>query len=64
MQEGQSFLELRNQNDNKTNCFFNLSYALDIRDFYTLNKGDQKAAILTDFTVDLAALEKVLDELS
>lgn len=64
MQEGKSFLELRNQNENKTNCFINLSSALDIKDFYTLNKGDQKAAILINFTVDLAALEKVLDELS
>ena len=64
MQEGQTVVELRNQNDDITNCYFNLASALGIRYFYTLNKGDHKATIVTDFTVDLVALEKVLDELS
>jgi capsular polysaccharide biosynthesis protein len=64
MQGGQTVVELRNQNDDITNCYFNLASALGIRYFYTLNKGDHKATILTDFTVDLVALEKVLDELS
>ncbi len=63
MKEGQTVLELRNQNDDITNCYFNLASALGIRYFYTLNKGDQKATISTDFTVDLSALENVLNEL-
>lgn len=64
MQEGQTVVELRNQNDDKTNCYFNLASALGIRYFYTLNKGDSTNSISSDFTVDLFALEKVLDELS
>lgn len=64
MQEGQTVVELRNQNDDKTNCYFNLASALGIRYFYTLNKGDSANSISSDFTVDLFALEKVLDELS
>ncbi len=64
MQEGQTIVELRNQNDDKTNCYFNLASALGIRYFYTLNKGDSANSISSDFTVDLFALEKVLDELS
>lgn len=64
MQESQTVVELRNHNDDITNCYFNLASALGIKYFYTLNKGDQKDTILTDFTVDLAALEKVLDELN
>lgn len=64
MKQGQTVVELRNQNDAITNCYFNLASALEIRYFYTLNKGDHKATILTDFTVDLVALEEVLDELN
>ncbi|MDI1323683.1 MAG: glycosyltransferase family 61 protein [Algoriphagus sp.] len=64
MQEGLTVVELRNQNDDKSNCYFNLASTLGIKYFYTLNKGDHKNTILTDFTVDLIALEKVLDELN
>lgn len=64
MEEGQKVVELRNQNDDQTNCYFNLASTLGIKYFYTLNKGDGKDTILTNFTVDLGALEKLLDELN
>lgn len=64
MREGQTVLELRNRSDDKTNCYFNLASTLGIKYFYTQNKGDLKNTISTDFTVDLSALEKVLEELN
>lgn len=64
MQEDKTVVELRNQSDDKTNCYFNLASTLVIKYFYTQNKGDHKNTIATDFTVDMLALEKVLDELN
>jgi capsular polysaccharide biosynthesis protein len=60
MQEGMKVLELRNVNDSITHCYFNLASALGLRYFYTLNKGDSKNTIMTDFTIDVKALEEAL----
>ena len=60
MKEGMAVLELRNFNDSITQCYFNLASALGLRYFYTLNKGDSKNTIMTDFTIDLKALEEAL----
>ncbi|MFL0682140.1 MAG: glycosyltransferase family 61 protein [Algoriphagus aquaeductus] len=56
-------LELRNQNDHLTQCFFKLASALDLAYYYTLNRGDSENTILTDFTIDLEALDKTLDQI-
>lgn len=56
-------LELRNIGDSKTQCYFNLASALELPYFYTLNQGDHKDTIMTDFTIDLEALEDVLDQI-
>lgn len=63
MQEGMKILELRNFNDSVTQCYFNLASALGLRYFYTLNKGDHKDTIMTDFTIDVQALEVTLADL-
>ncbi len=54
-------LELRNIGDSKTQCYFNLASALELQYYYTLNKGDHMDTIMTDFTIDLDALQSVLD---
>lgn len=56
-------LELRNAGDAITQCYFNLASALDLPYFYTLNSGDSKDTIMTDFTIDLEALSKALSEI-
>jgi capsular polysaccharide biosynthesis protein len=61
MQEGMKVLELRNIGDSKTQCYFNLASALGIQYFYTLNLGDHQDPIMTDFTIDLTALETALE---
>ncbi len=60
MQEGMKILELRNVNDSVTQCYFNLASALGLRYFYTLNQGDHKDTIMTDFTINVPALEETL----
>lgn len=60
MQEGMKVLELRNVNDSITQCYFNLSSALGLQYFYTLNKGDSKNTIMTNFMIDVKALEEAL----
>ena len=59
--EGAKVLELRNEGDSFSQCYFNLTSALDIPYFYTLNKGSNKATILADFEIDLQALEQALE---
>lgn len=61
MKEGMKVLELRNIGDSVTQCYFNLASALQLSYYYTLNQGDHRDTILTDFTIDLSALEQVLD---
>lgn len=56
-------LELRNVGDSITQCYFNLASALDLPYFYTLNSGDSKDTIMTDFTIDLEALSHALSEI-
>lgn len=63
LKENMRVLELRNIGDTRTNCYFNLASALDLRYYYTLNKGDHRDTIMTDFTVDLIALETVIDQI-
>lgn len=60
MKEGQQVVELRNHGDSKTQCYFNLAAALGLRYFYTLNRGDNVDTIMSDFTIDLKALENLL----
>lgn len=59
--EGARVLELRNEGDSISQCYFNLASALDIPYFYTLNKGSEKSTILADFEIDLQALEQALE---
>lgn len=63
MQKNQKVVELRNIDDKKTNCYFNLASALGQQYFYTLNQGDSKNSIVSDFTIDLKALEEILEEI-
>lgn len=56
-------LELRNVGDSITQCYFNLASALDLPYFYTLNSGDSKDTIMTDFTIDPEALSHALIEI-
>lgn len=56
-------LELRNVGDAITQCYFNLASALDLPYFYTLNSGDSKDTIMTDFTIDPEALSHALSEI-
>ncbi len=44
-----------------TQYYFNLASALDLNYYYTLNKGDHLDTILSDFIIDLNALESALD---
>lgn len=53
-------LELRNIGDSITQCYFNLASALGLHYYYTLNKGDHQDTIMTDFMIDLSALDSVL----
>lgn len=55
-----SVIELRNHSDSINQCYFNLASALNLNYLYTLNKGDSKNTISTNFTIDLEALEEVL----
>lgn len=63
MAEGTKVLELRNEGDSVTQCYFNLASALGLRYYYTLNKGDHKDSIMTDFTIDLEALQVALESI-
>lgn len=63
MQKNQKVVELRNIDDKKTNCYFNLASALGQQYFYTLNQGDSKNSIVSDFTINLKALEEILEEI-
>jgi len=60
MQEGQHVVELRNQGDSKNQCFFNLASAMRLNYYYTLNQGDTPDTVITDFNIDLVALESLL----
>ncbi|MFN3760872.1 MAG: hypothetical protein ACK4SF_16790 [Algoriphagus aquaeductus] len=40
-----------------------MASALDLAYYYTLNRGDSENTILTDFTIDLEALDKTLDQI-
>ncbi|WP_296705844.1 glycosyltransferase family 61 protein [Algoriphagus sp.] len=62
--EDSEVIELRNQEDSKTNCYFNLANALGLKYYYTLNQGDTPDSITSDFTIDLKALEKVISQLN
>ncbi|MDN3205362.1 glycosyltransferase family 61 protein [Algoriphagus sediminis] len=55
-----SVVELRNVGDSINQCYFNLASALNLKYYYTLNKGDSKNTISTNFTIDLESLEEVL----
>lgn len=63
MPENQTVIELRNINDKVTQCYFNMASALHQNYYYTLNKGDSSNTIMTNFTIDLDALEQVLKSL-
>jgi capsular polysaccharide biosynthesis protein len=63
MAEGAKVLELRNEGDSVTQCYFNLASALGLRYYYTLNKGDHKDSIMTDFTINLEALQAALESI-
>lgn len=63
MHPGQSVVEFRNFGDDKNQCYFNLANALGLKYYYTLNEGTEKNTMLADFTVDLKALESVLDSI-
>lgn len=54
-------LELRNVGDAINHCYFNLASAIGLDYYYTLNRGDHRDTITTDFTIDLKALESALD---
>ncbi len=54
-------VELRNVGDSITQCFFNLASALGVSYYYTLNAGDSKDTIMTNFTIDLDGLDQVVD---
>ncbi|WP_026966294.1 glycosyltransferase family 61 protein [Algoriphagus terrigena] len=56
-------LEFRNHGDSVSQCYFNLSSALGLAYYYTLNQGDGKHTIMSDFTIDLVSLEHVLDQI-
>lgn len=56
-------LELRNVGDAVTQCYFNLASALELPYFYTLNQGDSEDTIMTDFTIDVDALQNAMDEI-
>ena len=56
-------LELRNSGDSITQCYFNLASALELPYFYTLNQGDSKDTITTDFSIDIDSLKSALDEM-
>ncbi len=56
-------VELRNQNDSVNQCYFNLASALNLDYYYTLNEGDTNNTIATDFTINLEALESLLQNL-
>ncbi len=61
--KGSKIIELRNQGDAETQCYYNLANALKLPYYYTLNQGDSKDTIMCDFTVDLKALEETLLQL-
>lgn len=63
MPKNQIVIELRNERDDLTHCYFNMASALGHTYYYTLNKGDSKDTIMTNFTIDLDALEEVLKSL-
>ncbi|WP_133557773.1 glycosyltransferase family 61 protein [Algoriphagus boseongensis] len=56
-------LEMRNFDDDLTHCYFNLASALGLPYYYTLNRGDNKDTIMTNFTIDLEALEEAIKEI-
>lgn len=63
MPTNQVILELRNERHDLTNCYFNMASALDHKYYYALNKGDSENTVMTNFTIDLDALEEVLKSL-
>ncbi|MFC5626025.1 hypothetical protein [Algoriphagus winogradskyi] len=63
MPEHSSVVELRNQGDDTTQCYFNLANALRLRYYYTLNQGDSEDTIMTDFKIDLIALQEVISQM-
>lgn len=56
-------MELRNVGDSGNQCFFNLASALGLSYYYTLHPGDHKDTIMTDFTIDLKALEEGIEQI-
>lgn len=63
MPAGQTVVELRNMNDCTSNCYFNLAATLGHHYYYTLNQGDHEDTIMANFTINLQALEEILDEI-
>ncbi|EAZ81321.1 glycosyltransferase family 61 protein [Algoriphagus machipongonensis] len=61
--EGSKVVELRNNGDSDTQCYFNLANALNLPYYYTLNQGDSQDTIMTDFTINLESLEETLNQL-
>ncbi|WP_169719284.1 glycosyltransferase family 61 protein [Algoriphagus mannitolivorans] len=56
-------LELRNAGDSLTQCYFNLASVLGLPYYYTLNQGDSANTIITEFTINIEALQMALDEI-
>jgi capsular polysaccharide biosynthesis protein len=63
MQVGQIVVELRNRGDSKTQCYFNLASALGQKYYYTLNTAGVNDSIMSNFTIDLTALQKIIDQI-
>lgn len=62
MKPGGSVLELRKDDDNVNNCYFNMSSALDLRYYYQLCKSPtDEDAHTADIIVDKAGLVKTLE---
>lgn len=56
-------LELRNTGDALTQCYFNLASTLGLPYYYTLNQGDGKDTITSDFLIHLENLSDAIDEM-
>ena len=57
-------IELKSDADNINNCFFNLADSLDLKYFYTLNKGDSKDVQKANIYADINKLDTLLRSIS